>query len=508
MDNENQNIEYKRIWKDEYLKWVCGFANAHGGRIYVGIDDDRTIVGVSHLHDLLEDIPNKIVTTIGIMPEINHLVREGKDIIEIAIEPCGMPVSYHGAYYYRSGATKQELRGVALHQFLLRKMGLNWEDIQCPDVTIDDLDDEAIAYFLKKGIRSGRVNPDAMDSDKVEVLSNLGLLSEGVPTNAAVLLFGRHPQRKFVTSGFKIGRFGTSDADLRSQDVVEGNLIQMADRIMQVLSDKYLIRPIRYEGMQRIEPLELPEEALREMIFNSIVHKLQSGTWNQMSIYDDHIRLWNEGTLPEGYTVETLLGKHTSKPRNPKIANVFYKAGFIESWGRGYEKIMQAFDAEGLSRPELVEEQGGVSVLILRERFAAVSRGEAAASGSGEAESKEKTNQNQAGSEPNSGKNSEKHAYKANSEALGASQNRSESEPNQAGCKSKSKEKGKEKSKEKLLELVRRNPQITSAELQRLLGLSRSGVERIIRQFKGSGIIRRIGPDKGGSWQIVPSGAS
>lgn len=60
MNNENQNTEYKRIWKDEYLKWVCVFANAQGGKIYIGINDDMSVVGVTHLHQQLEDIPNKI----------------------------------------------------------------------------------------------------------------------------------------------------------------------------------------------------------------------------------------------------------------------------------------------------------------------------------------------------------------------------------------------------------------------------------------------------------------
>ena len=126
------------------------------------------------------------------------------------------------------------------------------------------------------------------------------------------------------------------------------------------------------EGLQRKEPLEIPEEALREIIFNSIVHKLQFGTWNQMSIYDDHIRLWNEGVLPEDYTVETLMSKHTSKPRNPKMAQVFYHAGFIEAWGRGYEKIMKAFDNANLKRPEFKVEQGGVTAIIHREIFMVV----------------------------------------------------------------------------------------------------------------------------------------
>lgn len=125
MNDENQNIEYKRIWKDEYLKWVCGFANAQGGKIFIGIDDDMVVVGVEHPHQLMEDIPNKIITTMGIVPEINHLEKEGKDIIEIVIEPTNIPISYKGSFYYRSGATKQELKGVALHQFILKKSGLN-----------------------------------------------------------------------------------------------------------------------------------------------------------------------------------------------------------------------------------------------------------------------------------------------------------------------------------------------------------------------------------------------
>ena len=60
---ESQDIEYKESWKDEYLKWICGFANAHGGKIFIGINDERKVVGIKHSKQLMEDIPNKIVTT-------------------------------------------------------------------------------------------------------------------------------------------------------------------------------------------------------------------------------------------------------------------------------------------------------------------------------------------------------------------------------------------------------------------------------------------------------------
>ena len=462
MNFEGQNIEYKRIWKDEYLKWVSGFANAQGGRIYIGIDDDMSVVGVTKLHEQLEDIPNKIINLTSVFPSINHLEMEGKDVIEIIIEPCSMPISYRGVYYYRSGATKQELRGSALHQFLLKKMGLNWEDIPCEGVTWDEIDDSAVAYFLDCAIAEGRMESKTRKSSKEEVLSNLGLIQNGVPTNGAVLLFGKYPQRRFVTSGFKIGRFGSDDSELLSQDQIEGNLIQMTDKIMQVLSSKYLIRPIHYEGLQRKEPLEIPEEALREMIFNSIVHKLQSGTWNQMSIYDDHIRLWNEGVLPEDYTIETLMSKHTSKPRNPKMAQVFYRAGFIEAWGRGYEKVMKAFDRARLKRPTFTVEQGGVAAIIPREIFMSIRDGQR----------QEDANRTLTGDRPEIDQN--------------PTRNRPDTDQ-----------------KNRIVEIIRLNPTVSRSELAAELKIHGSSVKRRLEALMKENRIRRIGPDKGGSWEVI-----
>lgn len=75
--SENQNTEWKESWRDEYLKWVCGFANAQGGRIYIGKSDGGTIVGVSDSKSLMEDIPNKIQTTLGIIADVNLHCRQG-----------------------------------------------------------------------------------------------------------------------------------------------------------------------------------------------------------------------------------------------------------------------------------------------------------------------------------------------------------------------------------------------------------------------------------------------
>lgn len=115
---EQQNIEYKSIWKDEYLKWICDFTNAQGGVLVIGKDDSGNVVGLSNAKRLLEDIPNKIKDILGIIADVDlHETPQG-DYIEIIVEPQPNPVNYKGEYHYRSGATKQELKGTALDKFL------------------------------------------------------------------------------------------------------------------------------------------------------------------------------------------------------------------------------------------------------------------------------------------------------------------------------------------------------------------------------------------------------
>ena len=116
--------------------------------------------------------------------------------------------------------------------------------------------------------------PEAAEQDIKTLLSNLHLINDnGKLKNAALLLFGKDPKKYFTSAYFKIGRFGESDADLKFQDVVEGNLIEMADKVMEILKNKYLVFQIHYEGMQRVEELEYPEPALREAIFKLLFTK-------------------------------------------------------------------------------------------------------------------------------------------------------------------------------------------------------------------------------------------
>lgn len=121
---EQQNIEWKESWRDEYLKWICGFANAQGGKLYIGCDDGGKVVGVSDSKKLLEDIPNKIRDAMGIVVDVNRLTEGDREYIEIDVPPYPIGISCKGVYHYRSGSTKQVLTGPALEAFLMRKHGI------------------------------------------------------------------------------------------------------------------------------------------------------------------------------------------------------------------------------------------------------------------------------------------------------------------------------------------------------------------------------------------------
>lgn len=137
--NENQNIEWMENWRDEYLKWVCGFANADGGKIYIGTDDNGKVVGIDNAKKLMEDIPNKVRDVLGIMVDVNLVEENNLEYIEIVVSPYTNPINYKGQYHYRSGSTKQELKGEALNRFMLQRTGKHWDEITIPNVKIEDL---------------------------------------------------------------------------------------------------------------------------------------------------------------------------------------------------------------------------------------------------------------------------------------------------------------------------------------------------------------------------------
>lgn len=350
---ESQNIEWKESWRDEYLKWICGFANAQGGTLYIGINDKGVVNGINNAKKLLEDLPNQIRDILGLMAAVNLLTKEDLEYLEIVVEPYPFPISLRGKYYYRSGSTLQELKGSALTKFLLERQGKRWDAVPVPNVSVEDLKATTFDFFKTKAEKSNRLGAEDLQGRNQELLESLNLYADNgtLLKRAAILLFHPNPEKYFTGAYVKIGFFETDD-DLKYQDEVKGNLLEQAEEALDLLKTKYDKASISYTDGAREEKFNFPQDAVREALLNAIAHKdYSSGAPIQISVYNDKIIFWNEGQLPENWTVDRLTQKHPSKPFNPDIANTLFRAGYIESWGRGTIKIIKACKAHKIAPP-------------------------------------------------------------------------------------------------------------------------------------------------------------
>lgn len=207
---------------------------------------------------------------------------------------------------------------------------------------------------------------------------------------------------------------------------------------------------ITYEGMQRIERYFIPKEALREALLNALCHKqYQSGIPIQISVYDDRLYIANCGSLPENWTVENLMQKHASIPYNPDIAHVFYLAGFIESWGRGIEKICSACRQDKVPLPEYMIHPGDIMVKFIAPEDRTVRQN------------------NRVNDEVNDRVNDKVNDKISSNEY-------------------------------KLLNYLIEDPGYTVSQLSDKLGVSRKTISTYQKKLKASGIIRRVGSDRKG----------
>lgn len=288
---ETQNIEYKESWRDEYLKWICGFANAQGGTLYIGKNDKGEVVGVTDAKRLLEDIPNKVKNALGIVVDVQLLEQEGKPFLKIDVAPSSYPINFRGEYHIRSGATKQVLQGSALTHFLLKRTGMKWDAVAAEKFTAQDLDIESFNIFRREALRSKRMTKEDLDCSNEELLEKLNLTVDGKLKRAAVLLFHRNPEKMITGCYTKIGMFN-KEADILYMDEVHGSLMLQADRVLDLLYQKYLKAFITYENVTRVETYPFPKMAVREAIFNALVHSdwsascpIQSGLRMTSCIY-------------------------------------------------------------------------------------------------------------------------------------------------------------------------------------------------------------------------------
>ncbi|QDT53891.1 hypothetical protein Pan44_19170 [Caulifigura coniformis] len=388
---------------------------------------------------------------LGIVADVRLVREDAQDLVEIRVEPYPNPISYKGEYHVRSGSTKQELKGAALDRFLMRRYGRTWDSVPAPGVTIRQLSATAFGTFRKLAKQSGRMTAADLKGSRESLLEKLRLVEGKYLTHAAVLLFHPEPQRIFTGAYVKIGFF-RNGSDVVYHDLIEGDLFSQAAKTVELIRAKYMKAAITYEGIHRIETYPVPYEALREAVLNAIIHKdYAAHAPIQIKVYEDRMSIWNPGHLPENWTPEKVMQQHSSKPFNPEIANTFFRSGEIEMWGRGIERMIEECRAAGFPAPVIKYDAGDWRTEFSYPK-SVLERLDGDRAGSGE----QKTRVETPGKTP-----------------------------------------------VKILAVLKDHPEYSLAEVAAAIGKSLSAVERAAAKLVKSGKLRRVGPAKGGHWEIL-----
>jgi len=364
---ETQDIENKEKFGDGALRTICAFANTKGGILYIGLSDEGKVKGINLNNEILKNISDKIVSSLGIHPEIEVEKRKKKEILKISVKPSAVPISFNGKYYQRVGNTTREMNPERLKEFLLK--GTNWDGLINKEASFDDIDGETIRLFIRKARSTGRLTIFEENTDIKTIFEHLKLSVRGKLTNAAIILFGKDPQKYFINAVLRIVR-------LKNQTTIIGDRLITGNLFNQVVQGEEAIKNfinVRYEikKLEREEIWEYPLPAIREALINSLIHRdyFKYNVQTQVKIFDDYIWFYNIGGLPEGITLEDLKKPHSSVPRNPLIVHIFYLAGLIEEVGSGIGRIMDSLKSQGLSEPEFKEEMGGFSVRFYKDIY-------------------------------------------------------------------------------------------------------------------------------------------
>lgn len=363
---------------------LCAFLNGSGGMVIIGVAPEGKIVGQQITDKTLQDIANTlrsieptthIAMTQVALPESDREIL----VLEAIPVPEARPYVFAGRPYYRTGTTTAAMPQDMYQQLLLNRAHSKnrWETAAAVGVDIAELDLEEILRTIRTGIAVGRL-PESTGSDPADVLDRLGLRSNGTILNAAVVLFGKVFLPNYTQCQLRLARFkGTTKTEFIDNKQIYGHAFSLLDEAMFFIQRHLPVAGRITPGViERIDEPIFPPLALREALVNAFCHRdyANPGGAVSVAIFDDRMEIWSEGILPFGLKVEDLKRDHPSRPRNPLIADVFFRRGLVERWGRGTQTIVELCVQAGHPEPEFIEQAGSVGVRFLPRSYVAPHR--------------------------------------------------------------------------------------------------------------------------------------
>ena len=331
--NESETVEFKSSFNKEVIETIVAFSNTHGGKIYLGMNDKKEIIGVDISEESIQKWVNEIKqnTQPAIFPDFKSIEINYKTIVEINISEFPIkPVAYKNRYFSRRQNSNHVLSIDEITE--MRFVSLNYSfDSFAVETMFEELDENAIAFFSKRLTESGRF---LSSGNIIDDFIKLGLIINNRLTRAAQLLFGTH------YTGIHIGRFKAKDTII--DDIVIRSPLILAVEEAMIFIKRNIRLGYEFTGeLKRKEIWQFPLQAVRELLLNAIVHKDYSNPTDVIiKIFDESIEISNPGRLLNGLLIEDLeTDNYQAKHRNKLLTEIFYLTGDIEKYGTGYIRL-------------------------------------------------------------------------------------------------------------------------------------------------------------------------
>jgi len=358
-EGKGTRIEFIESMNEDGFRVISAFSNTNGGTLFCGVSDTGEVTGFDCSAKNVRSINSKIIRKMGIRPSFSCFTLDKKNVLCIKVEKSPNPISYNGIYFKREGTKTTPILGDKLRDFFLR--GSNWDGLT-NDATMEDIDVESVIRFIGRATKRDRI---AYETEDIwQILKNLNLIVNDKLTNAAIILFGKDPQKYFTNALVRVIKF-KDDVSIYDRRIT-GNLFKQAEEAEEAIKNSLNVKFEIKGKLMREEVWDYPLNAIREALINSIVHRdyFKSQIQTQIKIFDDQIWFFNPGELFGGLTIEKLKEAHPSSPRNPLIAEMFFKAGLVEVHGSGIRRMMRSLQDAGLPEPDFKEEFAGFSVYM------------------------------------------------------------------------------------------------------------------------------------------------
>ena len=471
--DEHRCLELKKTTGElqDGMHSACAFLNTEGGWLIFGVaPKSLKILGQQVSDDTQREIAQALAglhPAVEVKPEyIDVPGRPGDLLIVMFFDGWKwgqMPYTYHGCPYYKVESTTKVMPQEMYEERLraAKPEVFAWERQEADSVSLADLDERRIRGAVRLGVERGRM-PATAETESVEaLLVKWGLMRQGCVLNGAVALFGAQTG-SYTQMRLRLARFrGTDKNEFVDSGRAAGNFFDLLDAGMDFLF-KHLSQSGKIVGFHKEERLEIPAEALREALTNALCHR-QLEKYNLspgIAVYDDRVEIENPGRLPQGVTPENIKSSHASFPYNPLIAEVLYRSSFLESWGSGVGRMVDACRAQGLPEPEYEVNGGFVTIVFRRPARTVTVRGDS--------ETVQKDT-----------RNVPEEYQKQLVQKLSPIQ-------------------------KDIVAYLSYNPTAGRRELsERIDGLTEAKAQYHLRKLQRDGAIKRIGADRGGYWEIL-----